>query len=249
MKFLNLPHFVKALFMGLRLHYIFRFFRHPFMWLAYMSEMSRFAAQNKGVGFNDFFNPTRNYELRYKLYDYIIDSQRLESKYITYLEFGVSKGYSLSHWSNKVKNPHARFFGFDTFNGLPEAWGTYRAGDMKAGIQEIATEDERVQLIKGLFQETLPGWLASNRLDSYDQRVIHLDADLYSSTLFVLTVIFPHLRVGDIVIFDEFNVPMHEFKAFSDFIASYYASFEFLGAVNNYFQTAFMYKGQNMPNI
>ncbi len=249
MKVSQLPHLIKALFMGLRLHIAVRFFQYPFMWMAYMTDVSRFAAQNRGIGFNDFFNPKRNYDLRYDLYDYIIDSYRLEDKNLAYLEFGVSKGYSLRHWSNTLKSPNARFFGFDTFKGLPEAWGSYRMGDMKAGIQEIATEDKRVYLIKGLFQETLPGWLVSNRLGEYELRVFHLDADLYSSTLYVLTVIFPHLQVGDIVIFDEFNVPTHEFKAFKDFTSSYYAQFELIGAVNNYFQTAFVYRGQRFPSI
>ncbi|MFN3951288.1 MAG: class I SAM-dependent methyltransferase [Thermaurantimonas sp.] len=211
--------------------------------------MSLFAIQNRKAVFNDFFNPVRDYEFRYGLYDFIILSQDLENKNLAYLEFGVSKGYSLRFWSDKLKNPNTRLFGFDTFKGLPEAWGSYRIGDMRAGMQEIATDDERVYLVKGLFQETLPGWLKTAGLGQFDQRIIHLDADLYSSTLYVLTTIFPHLREGDVLIFDEFNVPLHEFKAYSDFCASYYAHFDLIGAVNNYFQTAFVYRGQRLPAV
>lgn len=249
MRLSYLPHLVKTLFMGLRLHIILQFFRFPFLWMAYMADVSRFASKNRGIGFNDFINPRRDYSLRYTLYNYIINSQKLQNKHIAYLEFGVSKGYSLRHWSNNIKHPNARFFGFDTFKGLPEAWGTYREGDMQAGMQENATDDERVYLIKGLFQETLPDWLRSHQLEEFEKRVIHLDADLYSSTLFVLTVLFPYLKEGDIVIFDEFNVPLHEFKAFDDFRRSYYIEFELIGAVNNYFQAAFEYRGQNLPVI
>jgi O-methyltransferase len=43
---------------------------------------------------------------------------------------------------------------------------------------------------------------------------------------------------GDIIIFDEFNVPMHEFKAFAEWVSSYYIKYEVIGAVNNFYQIA-----------
>jgi hypothetical protein len=67
-----------------------------------------------------------------------------------------------------------------------------------------------------------------------------MDADLYSATLFVLTSITPFLRPGDIIFFDEFNVPMHEFKAFKDWSNSYYINYKVLGAINNFYQLAIM---------
>ena len=63
---------------------------------------------------------------------------------------------------------------------------------------------------------------------------MHLDADLYSSTLFALTSLAPHLKPGDIILFDEFGVPMHEYRAFMDFLSAYPFDYEVLGAVNNY---------------
>lgn len=65
-----------------------------------------------------------------------------------------------------------------------------------------------------------------------------MDADLFSSTLYVLTSLAPFLKSGDIIIFDEFNVPNHEFLAFEAFINSYYFEYEVLGAVNNYYNLA-----------
>jgi O-methyltransferase len=49
----------------------------------------------------------------------------------------------------------------------------------------------------------------------------------------------PYLKKGDILMFDEFNVPMHEFKALSEFINSFYVIVTLIGAVNNYYQVAF----------
>jgi hypothetical protein len=65
-----------------------------------------------------------------------------------------------------------------------------------------------------------------------------MDADLYTSTLFVLTTVSPYLRKGDIILFDEFNVPMHEFKAFSEWVKSYYINYQVIAAVNNFYQIA-----------
>ncbi|MDR2886523.1 MAG: hypothetical protein LBV26_00725 [Bacteroidales bacterium] len=50
----------------------------------------------------------------------------------------------------------------------------------------------------------------------------------------------PHLNAGDILFFDEFNVPNHEFLAFKIFTESYYVKTKLIGAVNNYYQTAFV---------
>ena len=44
----------------------------------------------------------------------------------------------------------------------------------------------------------------------------------------------------DILFFDEFNVPDHEFRAFSIFCESWYVRTKLLGAVNNFLQTSFM---------
>jgi hypothetical protein len=67
-----------------------------------------------------------------------------------------------------------------------------------------------------------------------------MDADLYSATLFALSQLYPFLRKGDIILFDEFNVPMHEFKAYKEFTASFYVKLKPVAAVNNFYQAAFV---------
>lgn len=59
---------------------------------------------------------------------------------------------------------------------------------------------------------------------------------------FVLTQLYPYLQPGDIILFDEFNVPLHEFKAFNEFTKAFYIELKPLGAVNNYLQVAFVVK-------
>ena len=42
-------------------------------------------------------------------------------------------------------------------------------------------------------------------------------------------------KSGDIILFDEFNVPNHEYSVFKIFNESFYIDFELIGAVNNYY--------------
>lgn len=106
-------------------------------------------------------------------------------------------------------------------------------------LADIPTvDDTRAKFIKGLFQESVPNFILNHNINSGKRKVIHLDADLFSSTLYALTSIAPYLRKGDILLFDEFNVPNHEFFAFKTFSDSYYIKTKLLGAVNNYFQVA-----------
>lgn len=66
-----------------------------------------------------------------------------------------------------------------------------------------------------------------------------LDADLYSATLYVLTSLAPFLQKGDIIFFDEFAVPTHEFKAYYEFVQAFYPNIELIAAANNYYFAAF----------
>ena len=170
------------------------------------------------------------------LYLNLIETEKLNEA-IDYIEFGVSKGDSFRWWVHNITDPGARFYGFDTFTGLPEDWGTFKKGDMANNNKPPEVNDERCKFYQGLFQQTLPGFM--NTYSPNNRRVIHMDADLYTSTLYTLTSITPILQKGDIVIFDEFNVPMHEFKAFIEWTEAYYIRYEVLGAVNNFYQVAF----------
>ena len=57
---------------------------------------------------------------------------------------------------------------------------------------------------------------------------------MFSSTLFSLSQLYRFLKEGDIILFDEFAVPKHEFAAFKIFTESFYVNYEVIGAANNY---------------
>jgi hypothetical protein len=83
-----------------------------------------------------------------------------------------------------------------------------------------------VKFMKGLFQETLPPFLSS--FQPKNSLVIHCDADLYASDLFVLTSLNRLLITGAILIFDDFSAVSHDFKAFIDYTESYMRKYDVL---------------------
>ena len=230
---------VKGLIFLLRPDIFLGFLKHPFLFCSNLLSMTKwFSLQERKTILNDFYLPIRDYSKRFELYKHVIDTAKISNQPINYLEFGVCGGTSFKWWIEANNNTNSKFYGFDTFEGLPEKWGMlYKKGDMAAGIPEII--DTRVEWVKGLFQDTLNNFIKTHDLNSNKIKVIHLDADLFSSTLFVLASLAPYLKKGDILLFDEFNVPNHEFFAFKIFTESFYIKTKLIGAVNNYLQTGF----------
>lgn len=239
MKLLFFRRRFKAFFLQFRLHYIFGPLEKVFLVLAYLSKLSRWRLQQGKLGYNDFPVSSVKPERRYGLYQYVQDNT-IKDQDIIYLEFGVAAADSFRWWLKNHHHPDSKFYGFDTFTGLPEDWGPFKKGTFAQNeIPKI--DDTRGAFVQGLFQQTLLPFIADN--DFWNKRiVVHLDADLYSATLFVLSQLYPKLKSGDIILFDEFNVPMSEFKALEDFCSAFYMEYEVLGAVNNYFQLAIKVK-------
>ncbi|MGV3612635.1 MAG: TylF/MycF/NovP-related O-methyltransferase [Fluviicola sp.] len=236
----RLPGLVKGAFFGLRLHVLFHPFAHLYIWIGNISRLSKWIRQQDNLLINDCYTSKFEYTKRFELYEVVIKDQQLDEA-IDYLEFGVSKGTSMQWWINRNKHPETVFYGFDTFTGLPEDWGPFKKGDMSANNAIPDFNDPRCQFYQGLFQQTLGKFLAEGKL-SNRKKVIHLDADLYTSTLFVLATLYPYLNKGDILFFDEFNCPTHEYLAFDEFCRSFYVEYKTLGAVNNFYQVAVMIK-------
>lgn len=185
----------------------------------------------------------RTFGDRLRLYDWL-NSAILHNEPITYLEFGVFKGDSIRYWSNLNTNPATRLIGFDSFTGLPETWRHFldetKRGAFDAGGQVPHVDDTRVAFVKGRFQHSLPGFLAGFRPSS--GLVVHLDADLYSATLYVLTMLNALLPAGAILILDEFSSVLHEFRALEDYCSAYGRDYEVLAVTPSLDQVAIRMK-------
>ena len=208
--------------------------------LVYPRRIRLFDILNTNADFQQFIR-TRMSQIplfgdRDELYQHV-NRNVLKGEPIDYMEFGVWQGASLKRWCELNSNPESRFFGFDSFEGLPEYWnrktvkGTFDLQGTAPGI-----DDERVQLVKGWFQESLPPFLASFRPQS--RLVIHIDSDLYSSALFCLTLLHPIAKPGTVLIFDQFQDSEHEFSAFVDYTTSFYREWVALGATKHYIRVA-----------
>lgn len=160
-------------------------------------------------------NPCPEFAKRTEMYDHI-NSAVLQNAPIDYLEFGVYQGDSIRHWASVNRDPASRFYGFDSFEGLPEKWReTQGKGHFNVDGNIPKIDDPRVRFIKGWFDRTLPGFVET--FAPQHRLVLHLDADLYSSTMIPFIFLHKWMVPGTLMIFDEFYDRQHEFRAFQDF--------------------------------
>lgn len=91
-----------------------------------------------------------------------------------------------------------------------------------------------MEFVRGLFQNTVREFLRSAQLNH--RLIVHLDADLYSSTLFVLATLHPVLNSGAILIFDEFSCVNCGFRALMDYCSSFYRKFAPVGHAGTFYE-------------
>lgn len=129
---------------------------------------------------------------------YVFEDMKLQHKPDTlWLEFGVASGNTINYIS---KFTNDKVYGFDSFEGLPEKW---RDGFDKGAFSRngnLPHVNNNVELIKGWFSETL-----LNFIQIHNKKVsfIHMDADLYSSTKYILDTLKNYIDKDCIIIFDE----------------------------------------------
>jgi hypothetical protein len=136
------------------------------------------------------------------------------------LEFGVASGGTLQMIAQRMP-----VYGFDSFEGLPEDWRPgFPAGMFAGPVPDVPG----AQLVVGLFEDTLPQWTPPGRIG-----LVHIDCDLYSSTVTVLDAIGYFLREGTIVVFDEWHgypgCEDHEQKAWQEFAEASGIEWDVLG--------------------
>lgn len=162
--------------------------------------------------------------LKFALKEYVKNS---EYKDKLFLEFGVFEGSTINFCSSLI--PEAKFYGFDSFEGLPETSGVWVKGefDVKEKLPKV---NKNVSLIKGYFNETLPKFLGEHKEKA---AFIHIDCDLYSSTKTIFDNIYDRIVPNTVIQFDEYyNYPgwrNHEFKAFQEFCKKYSVEYEYIG--------------------
>ena len=131
-----------------------------------------------------------------------------------FFEFGCHSGRTFSAVVNAARYFNMKgteFYAFDSFEGLPETHeedGIFQTGSFCTSVidfkkivkQKTNLELDNNHIIEGYYSESLKTEL-QNRLPKVG--MVHIDVDLYSSTVEVLEFIKPLLVIGTVLIFDD----------------------------------------------
>lgn len=156
-----------------------------------------------------------------------------------YYEFGLFKGYAFCYaqkTANKYGFKKMRFFGFDSFKGLPKVQGKDETKEEIFYEGQYACSKEKVIenlnyngvdwnktfLIEGFFEDSL-NEPTKEKHHMNKVAVALIDCDLYSSTVEVLNFLEKLIMNKTILIFDDWNCfgkdnERGQRKAFREFI-------------------------------
>jgi len=141
-----------------------------------------------------------------------------------YMEFGVGRGKSMRWIASAVD---ATVHGFDSFEGIQEHWNGNPIGAFAQ--KRMPKVPDNVEFHVGYFDATLPGFLESH---SDPIAFLHVDCDLYSSTVTIFDLLGSRLQAGSIILFDEYynfhRWQQHEFKAFQEFVGKSGLTYEYI---------------------
>lgn len=176
-----------------------------------------------------------NFDNDYDYHDWLLRTQ-LNGRGM-FLEFGVATGRTINHISRV--HPGDYVHGFDSFEGLPEDW-TSRMPKGFFKRDRLPRVRENVKLYVGWFDKTLPVWKAKH--GNTPLQFLHVDCDLYSSTVTVLETLKENIVSGTVIAFDEYiNYPgweLDEFRAWQEFVAKYNIKYEYVGRVSRHQKVA-----------
>ncbi|TLX72118.1 methyltransferase [Labilibacter sediminis] len=179
----------------------FKLFK-PFQWLE-MNKTKSVAPEIKKL--------ERKFKDRNRFYSlwFIIEKIKKEKIMGDFAEVGVFKGETAKVIHHLV--PDRNLFLFDSFSGLPkqvireDCDGTVRP--QTVSFENVTSQqadqyiagNEKVWILEGIFPETAIG------LEQNTFAFVHLDADLYQSTLDGLQFFYPKLAPGGSILVHDYN--------------------------------------------
>lgn len=131
------------------------------------------------------------------------------------VECGVCNGGTAATMGAALRAGTRRMWLFDSFQGLPEpgeldgdrAHREYHVGmdlgsipRVKEALSAVRFPLERVEIVPGWFQDTLPHADRPERIS-----VLHVDADWYDSVMLVLDTFYDRVSPGGYVVFDDYG--------------------------------------------
>lgn len=179
-----------------------------------------------------------NFDTDYDLHEWVAKTQldpTLESGLV--LEFGVATGRTLNQFAYWL--PNDTVYGFDGFQGLPEDW----TSRMRKGFfarSNVPRVRNNCELVVGWFDRTLPNFV--RQFARRPVKLLHVDCDLYSSTVTILDNLRHNIVPGTVIVFDEYiNYPgwqLDEFRAWQEFVTKHKIDYEYIGRVSRHQKVA-----------
>lgn len=156
-----------------------------------------------------------------------------------YLEFGVFNGSSIgsAYMTAKKMGASMQFFGFDSFEGLPDGTdeehdilqkGFYRCPFEKTTecLQRRGVNTDDITWVKGVYSESL----TDEAIESHgigNIGIVFVDCDTYSSSKAVLEFLAPLITSPAIICFDDWRLydmdvkGTGEYRSFNEFLETY----------------------------
>lgn len=201
----------------------------------------RLASEESARYVQEHMRAVPNFDTDYDLHQWVAETQ-LDSELVQtglVLEFGVATGRTLNHFARCL--PEKTVHGFDSFEGLPEDW-TSRMPKGFFARKELPRVRKNCRLHVGWFDNTLPTFIEHSDSGKNPIALLHVDCDLYSSTVTILENLKTQLVKGTVIVFDEYmNYPgwqQDEFRAWQEFVANNNITYEYIGRVSRHQKVA-----------
>jgi O-methyltransferase len=142
------------------------------------------------------------------------------------VELGVYKGETARLIHHCL--PERKLFLFDTFSGFGERGRREEARSTKVDISAQHFEDTSVGSVRDLIRPSndmvrfLPGFFPDSATKEVEQEkfcFVHLDADLYQSTLSGLNFFYPRVSVGGFILVHDYNAWIGARTAVDEFMS------------------------------
>jgi hypothetical protein len=224
--------------------------------LGYNTDVMNIRRMSKDVATGDTWRYMESKDLEdlkdcvtdYDLYDWVVNTQLdyalLETGLV--LEFGTATGRTLNQFAHWLPGKTIR--GFDSWQGLPEKFNDLPAGHF---AQSLPYKLPNCELVQGWFgarptqdQSSIREFTARDFANSHKEPIVllHLDADLYSSTKTVLDAFAKQIVPGTVILFNEYwNHPTwkkHEFRAWQEHVAQHHVQYEYIGYASDHQEVA-----------
>ena len=156
----------------------------------------------------------------YECYTILSCAKGFKNRPGAFLEVGCYQGGS-TKLICEMKGSSRPFYVCDTFEGLPESTekdkGVHRKAQYSCSLESVSaylSAYENVHFVKGFFPDSAAGMIPEDVQFAF----VHLDVDLYESTIRSLEYALPRLVSGGVILSHDYSILAGVKAAFHEFL-------------------------------